>query len=222
MKFRRRTVLFSAPLLLAGGVLSLPAVHWRLIGWWQGEAFYQDRPSSWWAREIQQSYSWSPQVGPSVADVSGPRFPIAWHRRRTFSPGESIRRQFTGPPTLNSLIDALMAAPPLADGDEAALPVLLELLRQEDPKVRLLAACGLAALGRRATPAVWNILCTPALSYNRRRGFSFSSPPAPATETYSSDTLSTSGQHSPTWLSAPAVAPRPASRLGHLSCARGR
>jgi len=47
-----------------------------------------------------------------------------------------------------------MAEPPLADGDEVALPVLLELLRHEDSKVRLLAACGLAVLGRRATPAV--------------------------------------------------------------------
>jgi HEAT repeat protein len=33
------------------------------------------------------------------------------------------------------------------------LPVLLELLRQEDPKVRLLAVCGLGALGERALPA---------------------------------------------------------------------
>jgi hypothetical protein len=155
MKLRRRTVLLSVGLvLLIGGTFSLPAVHWRAMGWWRGEAFYQDRPSSWWAREIQQSYSWSPQVGPSVADSSGPRFPISWHRRRTISLGENIRQQFTGPPTLNSLIDALMAEPPLTDGDETALPVLLELLRQEDPKVRLLAACGLAALGRRATPAV--------------------------------------------------------------------
>jgi hypothetical protein len=155
MKLRRRSVLLAGGLLLlASGVLSLPPVHWRLIGWWQGEAYYQDRPTSWWAREIQQSYSWSPQNGPYVAGSAEPRFPISWHRRRTHSLGENIRQQFIGPPTLSSLIDALMAEPPLADGDDVALPVLLELLRHEDSKVRLLAVCGLGVLGHQATSAL--------------------------------------------------------------------
>lgn len=47
-----------------------------------------------------------------------------------------------------------MAEPALTDGDAAALPVLRELLRHEDAQVRLLAACGLGALGRQAAPAL--------------------------------------------------------------------
>jgi hypothetical protein len=35
------------------GVLALPGVHWRLIGWAKGEPFYQGRPASYWASECQ-------------------------------------------------------------------------------------------------------------------------------------------------------------------------
>jgi hypothetical protein len=43
--------LFLTLLLVAASFL-LPAVHWRVIGWVRGEAFYQGRPTSYWKREI--------------------------------------------------------------------------------------------------------------------------------------------------------------------------
>lgn len=140
MKIRRRTFLRSALLLhFAAGVFSLPAVHWRLIGWWRGEAFYQDRPTSWWAQEIQQSYTYS--YGARSADrTTVGRISVYWYRRSTQSLGDKLRQQIDGPPSINSLVEAMMADPPLLDGDEQALPVLCELLRHDDPKGRLLAA----------------------------------------------------------------------------------
>jgi hypothetical protein len=47
---RRRLCLCLCLTLLL--VALLPAVHWRLIGWVKGEAFYQGRPTSWWSREV--------------------------------------------------------------------------------------------------------------------------------------------------------------------------
>src|SRR5262245_31935533 len=49
---RRLAVLASlvlVPLLVA---LSLPGVHWRLYGWARGEAFYRNRPTTYWASEV--------------------------------------------------------------------------------------------------------------------------------------------------------------------------
>lgn len=46
---KRRWLLLTCTLLvllLAGSVLH-PAVHWRLVGWYRGEAFYRGRPTSW-------------------------------------------------------------------------------------------------------------------------------------------------------------------------------
>jgi hypothetical protein len=141
-------------LLLTAGVPSLPAVHWRVIGWWRGEAFYQDRPSSWWAREIQQSYSWSWPWGSPAADHARASGPIVWQRQSAPTLAEQLCRQINGGPSLNAMVEALMAEPPLLDGDEAALPVLRELLRHEDSKVRMLAVYGLGAIGKRAKPAL--------------------------------------------------------------------
>jgi hypothetical protein len=39
-------------LLATIGLLALPAVHWPLLGWLRGEAFYRGRPTSYWQREV--------------------------------------------------------------------------------------------------------------------------------------------------------------------------
>lgn len=65
---RRRLLLAFVLLLLAGGTLSLPAVHWRLIGWWRGEAFYQGRPTSWWARQLKRDEPQLPPILNYIAD----------------------------------------------------------------------------------------------------------------------------------------------------------
>src|SRR5436309_10894633 len=53
MTKRRRRLLLALALLALVGVLALPGVHWRLIGWWRGEPFYQGRPASYWAAELR-------------------------------------------------------------------------------------------------------------------------------------------------------------------------
>jgi len=51
-------------------------------------------------------------------------------------------------------------SPALLDGDEAALPVLIELLKDELPTIRTIATQGLTKMGPKARPA------TPALIQN--------------------------------------------------------
>src|SRR5437868_5553085 len=46
---RHRSLLLGGLVLVALAVtLSLPAVRWRMIGWWRGEAFYRGRPTSFY------------------------------------------------------------------------------------------------------------------------------------------------------------------------------
>src|SRR5437588_13051789 len=53
MTKRRGRLLAGLAALAMLGVLALPSVHWRLIGWWRGEPFYQRRPASYWAAELR-------------------------------------------------------------------------------------------------------------------------------------------------------------------------
>src|SRR5438105_3973061 len=52
MKRSWRLLIGMTSLLLIGGLLLLPAVRWRVIGWVKGEAFYQGRPTSYWSKEV--------------------------------------------------------------------------------------------------------------------------------------------------------------------------
>src|SRR5262249_19480472 len=53
---RRWLCLSLVLLLLAVGVFMVPSARWSLYGWVRGEAFYQNRPTSWWAEEIEVNY----------------------------------------------------------------------------------------------------------------------------------------------------------------------
>src|ERR1043166_149159 len=54
LSMKRRWKLWLSLLILAGSLFALPAVHWRVIGWVRGEAFYQGRPTSYWSMECSQ------------------------------------------------------------------------------------------------------------------------------------------------------------------------
>jgi len=128
MKLRKRPLLLSLILLLlAGGVLSLPPVHWRLIGWWRGEAFFKGLPTSYWRLEISTAIDPAkPKAlsGPSTTSIS--RQLASWVGRK---------------PTPDfSVFD--LAHP-------AAVPVLCELARDPDPAIRWEAAW---LLGQAAPP----------------------------------------------------------------------
>jgi hypothetical protein len=56
MTRRRKHVMVSLVLFTTVGVLALPGVHWRLIGWWRGEPFWRGRPASFYARSIRSWY----------------------------------------------------------------------------------------------------------------------------------------------------------------------
>jgi len=126
MKLRCRTVLLSVGLLLlVGGTLSLPAVHWRLIGWWRGEAFFQGRPTSWWSRQLEREE---------------PMLPLTLYY---IHPSMGVRP--TAPPRSwwQMWKEEYVSQSLLTGGDPAALPVLLELLRADRARVRLAAVYGL-------------------------------------------------------------------------------
>ncbi|OAI48350.1 hypothetical protein AYO44_07185 [Planctomycetaceae bacterium SCGC AG-212-F19] len=55
MKRRWRLLTGLALVLFVGASVLHPAVHWRIIGWAKGEAFYQGRPSSYWRNEIRKT-----------------------------------------------------------------------------------------------------------------------------------------------------------------------
>lgn len=119
---RRWRLLTGLALLLVGVVLSFPAVHWRLIGWARGEAFYDGRPSSWW-REPVRRYPLDPSE--AVEEVYEKIL------AEEFGDG-SIWEKWTGPrhpPTYR----------PLLAGDPSAIRVLTELLNDSDERVRTTA-----------------------------------------------------------------------------------
>ena len=55
MTRRRQLILASLSVLAAAGVLALPAVHWRLVGWARDEPFWHGMPASYWRAEVAGS-----------------------------------------------------------------------------------------------------------------------------------------------------------------------
>jgi hypothetical protein len=118
-----------------------------VIGWVRNEAFYGGRPTSFWASEIRESYiplfAGSGFIVGEVAQPSVPSGQVGWLYCKQLN-------------TLDRFLSWLQVdivgrrspqeGTPLLEGDKAALPVLLELLYADDPKVREVAAWGLALL----------------------------------------------------------------------------
>jgi hypothetical protein len=126
-------------LLLLGGSLLHPAVHWRLIGWAEREAFYRGQPTSYWQQECE---NWLPLLSASSgrADVTWVRRRPEWEQRFAHLIGLSV----------SSYVNV-----PLVDGDPESVPVLLELLqRTSNNRVRIVALTGLEHVGPPARDAV--------------------------------------------------------------------
>ncbi|OAI48661.1 hypothetical protein AYO44_06775 [Planctomycetaceae bacterium SCGC AG-212-F19] len=137
MKRRWRLWTGLALLLLVGALLLHPAVHWRLIGWYRGEAFYHGRPTSWWAFEIEKNYycvlGESGNHLPSYMHFVYRSPPSFWEQLSSIVPGTSLQAK------------ELWADPPIKGGGDA-LPLYLELLHRPEPKVRLAAVISLGAI----------------------------------------------------------------------------
>ncbi len=124
MKRRWRLWLGLALLLLVGIALSFPAVHWRLIGWPRGEAFFQGRPTMYWARELRKTYDY-----------------YNYARQVFHSSG------YSQPSRLSDFLQLLWDEPAF-DGNlremdlvsaEDSIPVLIELTDDDDEVIRELA-----------------------------------------------------------------------------------
>ena len=140
---KRRRIWLCLTLLLLVALFMLPAVHWRLIGFVKGEAFYQGRPTSWWSGELRQ---WGPAYH---ITIGGPgriwAHRIMWHRQSTW---------------LEELGDKVLSSTPashpplIAAPDPASVPVLVQLLADQDSDVRFIATHALGKIGPDAHAAV--------------------------------------------------------------------
>jgi hypothetical protein len=133
---RRWRLWLILTLLFVGGSLLHPAVHWRLIGWAKGEAFYQGRPTSYWRWECER---WQPGRLWSYSSWSWHRAPSQWEN------------------VLNRLLDTPFSSSeglPLHQGEPEGVPVLIELVESSRGNTRLIAIQGLAHVGRSANGAV--------------------------------------------------------------------
>ncbi|OAI48646.1 hypothetical protein AYO44_06700 [Planctomycetaceae bacterium SCGC AG-212-F19] len=131
MKLGHRRLLLGMTLLLLLVVASLlhPGVHWRVMGWWRGEGFYEGRPISYW-REALLKFDDSIDGGALSKDRSHTFFE-RMANTLGFDPGDSAEAR------------KVMYHP-------AATTVLLELLKDPDPHVRWLAVY---SINRRFDPA---------------------------------------------------------------------
>lgn len=136
-----RLLLGLSLLLLVVASLLHPSVHWRVIGWWRGEAFYQGRPTSYWANEIETSYRELDMGG----SIFSPRL-VTWYRV-TPSCWHQVTQPFM-PGTRAVPIADLHLNPPLLDGNPDALVILLTLIQGNSARVRRVAICGLMAQGQ--------------------------------------------------------------------------
>jgi hypothetical protein len=124
MKRRWRVLTCLLLFILIGVVLSVPAIHWRLIGWAKGEAFYQARPTSWWEMECQR---WKRRHYEDRWDAGD-----IWIRDPSW-----IEQRFAG-----WLGQSAERGPFFLKGDLTALPVLIELMEKDDEHVREIGLLG--------------------------------------------------------------------------------
>jgi hypothetical protein len=141
MKNRRRLLLFAAAAALLFA-LALSGAHWRLYGWCRGEPFYRGRPASYWRGEAAACEA--VVIPGEPVELLPPPGPFFRLRLRL---AQCLNRPDLTPEPDCSLVNC----------DGSAVPVLIALLGDSDPKVRYLAAQRLGLLngdGRAALPAL--------------------------------------------------------------------
>jgi HEAT repeat protein len=127
--------------LVIVGLLLIPAVHWRLIGWAKGEAFYQGRPTSWWERAVVR---WQKNVRreavPSILQDTDPET-IPVHIELSQSSNYNVRSQAT--------VSLRGAFEP-----RRAVSILIRVLDDKRPDIRETAAQALGNMGDKAREAI--------------------------------------------------------------------
>jgi Armadillo/beta-catenin-like repeat len=143
MTRRQRRLLTGSAVLGLCGVLALPGVHWRLVGWWRGEPFYQGRPASYWAAELRRTRIVFVGLSGANSTAEGLCF------YRVSDPWELVKRPL-GLTVANTEVPA--AELPFAGPDPEALPLLVRLLSHPEPRVRFFAVRALWNLRNAARP----------------------------------------------------------------------
>jgi hypothetical protein len=156
MTTKRRLLRWSL-ILVALAAFAIWLEPTRVVwGWLRGEAFYQGRPTSYWAAELAH---WDMPVHPPPKDWGSWRLQI-WISHAfspTSAPIEERFKQFRDwllPPneevqsrTAEEFVISCLRGPPLLSGDAAARPVLEQLAQHRDSKIRAMAEYGLARVG---------------------------------------------------------------------------
>jgi hypothetical protein len=142
MTQRRRRLLVALAVLALLGVLALPAVHWRLYGWWRGEPFFQGRPTSYWSAVLREARFNGSTDGPfDPTHVSFPIGPIPELLDRLGIVGRGLESWDP---------DELV----WATDNALAVPFLVQLLDDPSANVRGWSAWALGRAGTSARTAI--------------------------------------------------------------------
>jgi HEAT repeat protein len=110
-----------------------------LLGRLSGESFYQDRPTTYWSRQLRTARAEA--IAKATAAFSPSPSPSSWPSWTGSTPPP--------PPLPPWMLSRLVKEPDselLRTRDETAVPVLLELLRDNDPWVRWRVAISLSVI----------------------------------------------------------------------------
>jgi hypothetical protein len=118
------------------GVLALPGVHWRLVGWRRGEPFYRGRPASYWAGSVRKDGSL-----PGWLSEHGGRY-----YARPYDPLARLKKAFGLADAYDPFVDREV---PFFQAGPDAVPVLTALLADPEPEVRCYAALALWEMSMR-------------------------------------------------------------------------
>src|SRR5262249_53087369 len=136
---KRRLLRWSLILLILAAFAVWQEPTRVVWGWLRGEAFYQGRPTSWWAKELNQ---WDFSRSFALMNINGERIcRESYHYARENSEFESFCERGFGLHTERPVPEALQ-------GDPAAEAVLAALADHPSERVRKMAEHGLQRLRR--------------------------------------------------------------------------
>jgi hypothetical protein len=137
-------LLVALAALITFCVLLHPAVHWRLYGWERGEPFWRGRPACYWREQIGRLDISASDQG--MFQLWTGCFELCYGRPLPGTPVERALDWFERTTGL-ALPSGPRALTKVGPGDPAAVPVLVALLGDPDPRVRAYAADELGVLG---------------------------------------------------------------------------
>jgi hypothetical protein len=139
--------------VLTAGTLLYWSGYWWIRGWCRGEPFWESRPASYWRAEIQESMiaSRKPRLQPCFSYDNYLFERISPNRAAVNRALVWIKRFFGT--SFASQKDSLAM-----ESDPAALPILLRLITDSDPKVRTFAVEAATNIGLRFPEARAEVL----------------------------------------------------------------